>query len=68
MILLAALLDDDDMDAAECLDTLKEYLGEADVEKELQEIEEHIDQYDFESALEVLENIAEKLHIQTRNQ
>ena len=59
----AVLLEEDDMEAVGYLATLKEYLKGLNVEQELQEIEENIDQYNFEQALRVLETIAQQLEI-----
>ena len=58
---LANLLEDDDMEAAKYLDAHKEELKGLNVAQELHKIEEHIGQYDFEQALEVLSGVAKKL-------
>jgi len=60
---LAALLEDDDMEAASYLDIHKEFLNGLNVAHEVQELEEALGQYDFEQALDVLETIAQRLEI-----
>ncbi len=63
---LAALLDEDDMDALELMGNLKELLKASSALTDLKKLEGFIGKYDFEGALEVLSVIAKSLSIQLK--
>jgi hypothetical protein len=63
VIRLQQLLRDDDMEAVECVNTLKNCLGNAVEQHEFKLIETAINHYDFERALDVLDNVAQHLAI-----
>ena len=58
---LDALLQDGDMEAVEQLELLKEYMQGSNMEQELREVEEYIEEYEFEEALNVLDNISKTM-------
>jgi len=59
---LKQLLKDDDTEATRCLSSLKEELKGLKLKKELDQIEELIDSYDFEEALKVLKQISQRFN------
>ena len=63
MMELAALLRVNDMEALDCLEAHKKHLGNTGLTNELTKLEEKIEQYDFESALEGLNKMAKSLTI-----
>ncbi len=63
---LAALLDDDDMDALKLMGNLREHLKTSSALDDLKKLEGFIGKYDFEGALEVLNVIAQSLSIQLK--
>ena len=58
---LRGLLEDDDADAAETLDVLKEWLADSDLEQELASLGQAIDDFDFEEALDILANLEQQI-------
>ncbi|MFC1606459.1 response regulator [Candidatus Latescibacterota bacterium] len=63
LVEMKELLEDDDSDAESLLDNLREHLGRTELQIQVKEIENHIGQYDFEEALEILKTIAVDLEI-----
>ena len=59
---LKNLLEEDDVDAVKALDNLKRHLKGSKVSEEIDKIEDLLSVYDFESALELLESVEEKLN------
>jgi len=54
---LTNLLHEDNLDAAQCLETLKKCLGKTMFHNEIQEVDVHIKNYDFDSAKQSLKRI-----------
>ncbi|MDM8515308.1 response regulator [Desulfobacterales bacterium HSG16] len=59
---IAALLEEDDMAASEHLDLLDSHLKNTGMDEELKAIAEHIGQYDFTNALNLLDKIRLKIN------
>jgi len=55
---LRSLLQDDDMEAVECVETIKQQVNDRELVSELQQVETALSRYDFEQALIYLERIA----------
>ncbi|MHB1455203.1 MAG: hybrid sensor histidine kinase/response regulator [Saccharofermentanales bacterium] len=60
---LGRLIADDDIEARDVLDGLKNHLKGFDVEGEIKEIESSLDNYDFENAVKPLEELEAKLKV-----
>ena len=59
---LATLLREDSLDAGQCLENLKKYLGLSRFKKELEELEGYIRNFDFDCAKQPLQRIARGLN------
>jgi two-component system, sensor histidine kinase and response regulator len=66
MIEMKELLEDDDSDAVSLIDKLREYLGRTELREQLNEIENHLGQYDFEGALMVVIDMANVLELSVK--
>ncbi len=65
---LFAYLKTDNIKAAGCLESVKEHLPDyPHIRESLKQLEEHVGEYDFESALEDLEGIAKTLNIKEKS-
>lgn len=60
---LAILLQEDNLDAAQCLENLEKYLGRGMFRNEIKELEGYIRKYEFECAKQPLQQIAQALNI-----
>ena len=60
---LARLLEEDDADAVQCLETIKQISGGLIGGGDLKEIEEYMGNYDFDSALAILRRISLNLNV-----
>ncbi|MCP4344411.1 MAG: response regulator [Desulfobacterales bacterium] len=63
LIKLARLLEEDDLKAEEYLDTLKEYIGDSELREDMELLDAHISELDFENALKPLGRIALALNV-----
>jgi CheY-like chemotaxis protein len=60
---LAALLKQNDMEAVECFKSIKTHLGEGEWSPLLNQIDKHLDHFDFENALATLNALSQTLSI-----
>lgn len=61
---LARLLQEDNLDAVQCLEALKKRLGKSMFQIEIQEVDAHIRNYDFDSARQSLKRITLGMNIE----
>jgi len=60
------LVQESNIDALSCLESIKSHIGAVLYQEEIRQLEEHINNFDFENALPCLRRIVEAVNILTK--